>query len=628
MRAVPVLAALCALSGALPCAAPAMAAPILGPGDAPELDAQMARHARQFYQINAYPFGLSLDGHYDDEGARQLIEQFLAQDQSDDFAAVTGSHVYEVLSGYGEHGDLGFFGGVALAGTALRYMTLKRDGAAAAEVAIARQRVVQAADSWHVFYVVTGGGGLVARGIEPLLPPDPNDPPLPGSPPETTPLFDDDGQPLPMPKDNGSDRDDNSGGALPEGHWQWKDSCSKDQMVGQVLGLVMLYDAMKDDPDIDQALVERLAEDAREVGRMLMEPRDIGELEGAAGTGVYDLIIMDADGRPTFHHDLNPLSLEKIYFLDSPGAAFNRFNLLMSLGVIKGLYHVSGDPDLERYLYEELLGRRDYLGKVLQEDHAVDYIYMGINTNFDNPDMTSIALWLSIYLESDPAVSAVMRSYLETGWWTREGQQFVASRSKQPLWHAIYLTLTDRGVDPGLVDELVDLLLGFQLGPYFNDARVNCDEAEIAAGECLAVDGETIITLAGSAGEGDLMATEALHPSIRPPSNFDARSNPFQVNGGGGSRLNPGGDLLAAYWMARFFQASEPGSGNLSPNAREHMPVGGLPPEQAQPAVQPVGGCGCSLVGASQQPRAVWWLLLGLLLLARRPRRSRGGILA
>ena len=39
----------------------------------------MARHARQFYQLNARPFGLILDGHYADEAARQTIEQFLAQ---------------------------------------------------------------------------------------------------------------------------------------------------------------------------------------------------------------------------------------------------------------------------------------------------------------------------------------------------------------------------------------------------------------------------------------------------------------------------------------------------------------------------------------------------------------------
>ncbi len=282
MRALAITAALAlSLSLALPSQL-ATAAPMVELGDYPELASQMARHARQFYGISALPFGLSLDGHYDDDQDRVLIEQFLAQDGSDDFEAVTGSHPYEVLSGYGEHGDLGFFGGVALASTALTYMTLKRDGAPSAELAVARERVIHAADSWHVFYVVTGGDGLVARGIVPLVPENADDPPLPGSAPETTPLFDGQEQPLPMPKDNGTNRADNSGGVLPAGHWQWKDSCSKDQMTGQVLGMVMLYEAMKDDPDIDQDLVERLAEDARGVGRMLMEPREISELEAGS----------------------------------------------------------------------------------------------------------------------------------------------------------------------------------------------------------------------------------------------------------------------------------------------------------------------------------------------------------
>jgi hypothetical protein len=569
-------AAVGALAAALP--APVAAEPILPAGAYPALDAQMARHGRQFWTLNARPFGLSLDVHVRDAAARALVDAFLAQDASDDFAAVTGAHPYELMADYGEHGDLGFFGGVALAAPAFEYRTLKREGAPADVLARARARVVRAIESWHVFYVVTGGHGVVARGIRRLVPEDPAEPPLPGGVPAVVPLADETGRPLPQPKDNGSWRADLSGGLLPEGEWMWVDSCSKDQLVGQVFGMVALYDAVKDDPDVDQALLARMREDARQVGEMLMEKRQIAGLEGAGGTGVYDLIIMDADGRPTMYHDLNPLSLEKLYLPHgSPG--YNLFNLVMAWGVIKGLHHISGDERLEEFLYEELLARRDFVGKLERWDQpaAVDYLYAGLMTNFDVPDMTSIALWLALYPETDPELEAVLRAFLEDGWWAREGSLQTARLCKQPLWHAVYLALTDRGPAPELAAELADLLGGFSLGPYWNDRRVNCDAAEIEARECLAVDGATVLTVAGQDPSGTWMARESLHPSIRPPSNFDARSNPFAVNGGGGGDLlNPGGDLLASYWIARYMQAGG-GSDNRSPHARAHRPVGGWP---------------------------------------------------
>ena len=120
------------------------------------------------------------------------------------------------------------------------------------------------------------------------------------------------------------------------------------------------------------------------------------------------------------------------------------------------------------------------------------------------------------------------------------------------------------------------------------------------------------------------MATEALHPSIRPPSNFDARSNPFDVNGGGGLRINPGGDLQASYWIGRFMQASPAGQANLSPNARDHMPVGGW--TNGKPGDENGSGCGCSVSspGSSQGgglPAGDLWLI-GLLFIPWIRRRT------
>ncbi len=602
-----------------------LAGPIFPRGNYPDLDESMSRQDRQFYFINARPFGLSLDAHYKDDQARTLIEQFLSQDASDDFEAVTTKHVHDVLGSYGEFGDLGFFGGVALAGTAFRYLAMKRDGAPEPDIELARQRLVRAAKSWHVFYTVTGGGGIVARGIRRLVPEDPSDPPFPGPPPDIEPMFDDQGLAQPRPKSNGSWRDDLSDGILPEGQWVWIDSCSKDQMLGQVWGMVVLYDAIKDDPDIDQSLVEQMQEDATLTARMLMAERDISQLEsinGAAlGEGIYDLIIMDADGRPTKYHDLNPKSVEKIY-MPEDSATFNRFNTVAAIGVMKGLYHVSGDPELERYIYRDMLEEREFLDMLSREKGAVDYIYLGKGTNFDDPDMTAVALWLALYTEKDPEVRAPLENFLEHGWWAPEDEAvFCASRSKQPLWNIIYLTITENGANQSLAEQTASLLTGFSLGPYFNDRVENCDEDEIATGECTAIDGQTVLHLVGKTGSGDWMADEALDPRIRPPSNFNARSNPFVVNGGGGKLLNPGGDLLAAYWMGRYFELSEAGSANISPNARDHMPLGGWPDggmtDGGTGSTDDSGGCSCS--HTHQKTPAVFLLML-LLLAIRRTR--------
>jgi hypothetical protein len=596
----------------------ASAGPIFSAGDYPTLDENIARHERQFFGFNSLPFGLSLDAHLPDDAAKALVEQFLAQDASDDVRAVTGKHPFEILSSYGEYGDLGFFGGIAVAGTAYEYMTLKREGAQVDVLARARERVIRAAESWHIFYTVTGGDGVVARGVRRMRPENPDDPPIPGPDPDFIDLFDESGNPLPQPKNNGAYRRDNSSGLLPDGDWSWIDSCSKDQMVGQVFGMAALYDAMRDDPDIDQSLVTRMQEDARRVGQMLMTRREISGLEGPSGQGKYDLIIMDADGRPTKYHDLNPASLEGLYFEE--GTSFNRFNTIMAIGIIEGLFHVSGDPELESYLYEDLLDERGFLDMLTatQSEGAIDYVYLGINTNWDDPDMTAIALWLGIYLERDPEVTDVLRSYLENGWWDREGESFLAKNAKQPLWNVIYMTLTNRGVNAALVDASADLLLGFSLGPYWNDQRINCDSDELAAGQCLAIDGKTILTIAGQDSGGTYMASEALHPSIRPPSNFNSRSNPFEVNGGGGNRLNPGGDLLAAYWIGRYMQLTASGEVNLSPFARSHMPLGGCPPggcPQTDGGVNPdeSDGCGCSLNGSNPS----WhWIVIAFIALS------------
>ena len=185
-----------------------------------------------------------------------------------------------------------------------------------------------------------------------------------------------------------------------------------------------------------------------------------------------------------------------------------------------------------------------------------------------------------------------------------------------------------------------DNLSGFPAPPAFERDRVNCDEMEIAMGECLAIDGVTKITLMSSPGHGGgPVAKDILPMSIRPDSDFHWRSDPHQINGNASTLMDPGGDMLAAYWLAR---ASELGGAeaNLSPFARPPLPYtlddggaggaggggmggsgggsGAAPPEES--------GCSaCAAAGAERAPLPALGgasALLGLaLLVARRGRR-------
>ncbi len=558
-------------------ASPAAADPIFKKGAFPAVDAVMARHERQFYRLNAAPFGLSLDATPKDADAVAAIQQFCGQDASNDVKAVTGKHPFELMSDFGEHGDLGMFGGVPAAGTAFRYLALKREGADAKTLADARALLVRAIESWHVFYVVTGGNGVIARGIYRLKPENPDDPPIPGTAPTPVPFKDADGKPLPFPKDNGTWRADNSGGVLPAGTWMWVDSASTDQMNGQMFGMAAMYDAAVADPDIDQTLVARMRDDARGVAKMLMTMREVSGFETTVGSGEYDLIIMDADGRPTLYHDLNPLGIQNMYATPEMNT-WDTFNLVNALGVVKALCHVTGDKDLEDYLYVELLKNRGYLQMLnkTEKDGALDYIYMGISTNYSNVNMIATSLWNMIYLENDPAVLAEYRTFLEGRWWDKPGVLQTAKNQKQAFFNAIYLGLTDKGTDAARVQQTADLITARGLGPYLSPAKVNCDATELAAGSCLAVDGKTVLTIQDGADmDGNRKATEALDTSIRPTSNFDSRSDPFDLNAGEGNNLNPGGDYLATYWMLRWLEAKPAGQANVSPHARTHEPVGG-----------------------------------------------------
>ena len=563
----------------------AQAEGVLGPGVDGQLTLQLQAQTRLFRAVHSAPFGIGIDVSARSVAALETLRTFAVQTGPED--RPLEPHPYTLVVDYSGPAGIGLRGGGAAPATAFRYLALKREGAPADVLAAARRDVVRAIETLHVVVAITGVPGRVARGVQRLLPEDPEDPPIPlGDQAEPVPLFDAEGHPLPLVKNNGTRRADNSGGTLPPGHWEWEDSCSRDQLVGWVLAMATLYDAARDDPDIAPSLLERMSEDARAVAAMLREKHPMETIAGTVEE--FDLIIMDADGRPTQHHDLHPSGLDTIW-APSEAGPINRFNLIMALGILTGLYHVGGGEEAEAFLYRELYHERGYLDLVPQIEEDGPLLFVGKQTNFSSVNMIALSIFLAIRYESDPGVLARLRGYLEHIWWDMAGEARAARHLGQPYFHAIYLMLTDRGTSPTLVAEAADLLKAFPLAPYTDQPRINCDEGELAAGTCVAIDGVTPLILDAEKNRGDHpIATEAVSPAIRPPSNFNARSDPFEVNGGADPlRLLPGGDLVAAYWMLRWLEALPPGTASRSPFTRTHMPVDGRDPGTAEPEPEP-----------------------------------------
>ncbi|MBM4388980.1 MAG: hypothetical protein FJ088_14665, partial [Deltaproteobacteria bacterium] len=293
------------------------------------LHKKAAAYARQFYEFNSLPFGLSLDVGSAKEENRKLITDFFSQEKS--FEEFSGKHAFEVIDGYGEYGDIGMFAGIATAATAYEYMFLRDSGGSEVEVKAARERLIRAMESWHIYTDITGGKGGISRGIMRIKPENPDDPPIPGGIPEIIPLFDEKGNPLPTGK-HAVWREDLTG-KYPD--WIWEDDTSKDQTDGFIFALGVLWDAVAEGAAIPQGLKDTLQEDAKKIAARLMEKVDYnGEM--------LDLVIIDADGRKVTFHDLNPRIFEGVVIPEDYEIK-NGFNATLALHVIRTLYHVSGD---------------------------------------------------------------------------------------------------------------------------------------------------------------------------------------------------------------------------------------------------------------------------------------------
>ncbi len=594
-----------------------------GPGQA-GYDAALADKAeaydRLIHEIMTLEVGFGLEAFVDDPAARARVDGFFASGDAD-FEASTGSHPYEVVSRYGEYGDLGMFGGVQAAGDAFRYAVLRDSGAPAPSVDRAREHLLRAMDGLHWYTRVTGVPGVVARGIRRAVPED-GDPPLPAALPDTLPLFDASGSPQPADKEP-TWRSDRSG-ELP--FLIWLDDSSKDQLDGYVFALGAVYDVVAEDDTIPRDRVERLVADARAIGLSLMERRDVG------ASVPVDLVMMDADGRPTTFHDLSAEELTAGSVL--PGApAVNGFNALMALGIVRTLFHITGDEAIGRFYYEELLDRRDYLASV---EESVSVMYFGEQTNYSNVNMAFVAAYGVLRYESDEEIGLHLRRILHDHLYA-PGRDREARGLGQSFFDFLYAAFRvgPRADGRTAVAEGLATLGEFPAPPYWNPAVDNCDAAEIAALTCTAIDGSTTIALSPELGRGDsVVSVDPLPKRLRPPSNFEWRSDPHTVNGGGGSRLNPGGGFHAAYWMGRFLEHGSSGFENVSPLARP-APPRSAPPDAgvavdggAEAAEDGEGGCGCGAVGAPRRAGPAAWIVVVLFAglarsAARRPRARR-----
>ncbi|MCL4233229.1 MAG: hypothetical protein KJ042_01785 [Deltaproteobacteria bacterium] len=508
------------------------------------------RYAHVFDDMFAEPFGMSLETYISDPDDREMVDDWMTNsDLGEDFEDYTGTPLYDVIDSYDEFGDLGMFGGMAAMGDVYRYV-LARDGDSGdfASIEELRQNVVDLMDALHIAVAITGEPGVVVRGLHPKG--------LPGGDPATLPLFDGGGDPQPDPKTN-TYRDDNSGD-YPD--WLWIDNTSKDQVDGWILAMGAVWDAVADDPDIDDALKTRLQDDARAIADMLRAV--------APETGL-DLSLRDADGRLTSFHDLNALELEGVVFPEFLGLG-NGFNAVMSLGFIKTLAFITGDADLMDY-WDELYFDRDYPRYV---DQTFRITMTGPFTNWSNANMAFCAIYPLLRYEADPAIRAYWQEVLRRDLWETWFGGWGAADTDLAWFTVIYSAFAPGGTDVAAADAAAEDLAGFPEAPYWNEAIINCDPSELAAGECLAVDGVTTITLAGAhiggtfypyLGHNDAYnSVDPIPRAIRPPSNFNWRSNPFEPNGGGGSRLNPGGDFHGAYWLGRYLRRASDAALNVA----------------------------------------------------------------
>jgi hypothetical protein len=505
------------------------------PGSDDDLHKLARAYDRAYLTFNAAPFGMNADANVAISKAenRSLIEKFLKETDSWDFKAYSGKEPMSVIDSWGD--SVGMYGGAGGAAEAFRYATLRDRGEDCAEIDRARANLTRVLEGLHIATDITGVPGVIARAIIRMD--------LPGNDKrEPTPLFDSQGKPLPYEKNNGTLRADNSG-RWPG--WMWNDSCSRDMLVGWAQAYAAAAEVMRDDPSFDEPLKARLRADALAIGTSLSKVRESG----------YDLEIRDSDGRMTYHGVLNENSIDRGYV----DGAENGFYAIMSLGIVGSFAYASEDAGLAEYLENILIKKRKL--HILARD-KMKYVDMGPGSNFSNYNMAFTGAVLGLRYVPNAAARRAIRDAVATALYA------VPDRDRQPLemgqsfFDFIYAasvsgvslySAPEAEPDPGAMQRGVNTLKSFPFPPYWDYGVTNCDDAEIAAKSCTALDGSHLDLLGNIGWNDDLIAKQPIPMKIRPVSNYHWRSNPYKVNGdGNGSGFLPAVDFRMAYWLGRW----------------------------------------------------------------------------
>ena len=599
-------------------------APILASDAA--LEGRAASYERQDDTFARSECGMNWDAEIK-AADRALVEGFFAQGKS--FEEYAGRSAFTTIELFDEHGDQGNFSGIASVGLASRLMVLKRDGAPAAEVERARAAAVRAAKTWHVFGTIAGPDSI-ARGVRRIVP-ETGATPLPGGTPARGAGKGPDGTAVPC-----SQRETwRAPVASGLSDWIWRDNSSKDQVAGYALAVLYLWDALHDDPAVPKSVTDDIANDLGRFAKNLMK----------IGPNGIDLCVLDADGRLTSYGDLNSrlVSGSGGFVLAADSALQNGFNAALAMGIIRAAYYVTGDAALRSYYYDELVVKRQYA------KHAVataTLMYQNENTNFSNVNMLAIALATLGRIENDPVVRGVFHDLVDKFWDPAGIPQTRAAKGSQQPWFDVIVAGFGRSAKPEVPDRMKTNLLGLPAAPTFQRDRVNCDAGEIASLSCTAIDNTTPLALSSAKGWGGNVVAKNLVPlSVRPDTNFLWRSDPFGVNAGGGNRLNPRGDWLAAYWLGRLLDRDPsknvisrtaappppPGSTDEATSSSGGDPNGDPSPTSsssgdAPSSSQSDGGCATSSsasVGSTSTPLALALGVLAALRLARRRQRGQ-----
>ena len=516
---------------------------IPGPGEAgydSELESLARQYDRQFWAFNAFGMGLSADIVVDLESTeeREMIETFLRETDGWSFEEWSGIHPFDIVTEWQK--ATGLYSGAGLAADAFRYGVLRDSGYEEQEVDRAREQLLRALDGLHIASAITGVEGVIARSIVAM------DIPSEGQRFETTPLFDTQGNPLPPEKNNGEWREDNSGGEYPD--YIWEDSCSRDMFIGWAAAFGAAWEVIKEDQSIPKEIKDRLQQDAKKIGHQLKEIRQWG----------FDLEILDADGRTTYHGYLNENSFDRLYLSFLPFK--NGMISIMALGCVAALAYVAEDQELNDYLYYNLIGARGLHIIARKNQLGVDF---WLGTNYSNVNMAFMGAWLALRYIYGENVRSELTTALELKLYDKPGWGRQPADIGQSLFDFVYASgmagasawdTMSKNPDAEAMARGIQTLKEFPVAPFWEVAVENCDEQEIEDGLCIGIDG-TEIELLGYVGRGDkLVSKDPVPMRIRPTSNYYWRSNPYEVNGGGsgGTRMVPAVDFRFAYWLGRW----------------------------------------------------------------------------